>query len=323
LALRDLFSEGRLTECIEATERSSNLADHIVRVRALLRLRKYDEALDVVVELRPSTSDEDALLRALESVCHSMGGEVDMARRALGRIKPRELPLAVQFEIANACFHIGWLQRSPEAMEAALASVDVRNEPAMYGLWLLSRSWLAAAQERYSEQLEWLERTCTYVTQTPEAYDAYVLANATRSLVHLVREIAAPSAFEFAERAVDAFVWTKDLESEKFLTLRGMAWASALRGSHQKALEYSYAARDLAPTPRWIAACYADLAYLARMAGQQCSADAMLRHAVKSSLTMDWQSGTEERIALLNLIELTVDDDLAGAERLLAGRGVQ
>jgi ATP/maltotriose-dependent transcriptional regulator MalT len=311
-----LYSQGRLTEFLEATPHSCDFAVRILRVRALLRLLKPKEALDEIVELRPTTSDEDALLHALESVCHSANRHVDMARRALGRIRPRELPPEVQFEIANARFTIGWSQKSTAVMEAALASVDVREEPALYGLWLLRRSWLASAQGRFEEQLDWLQQTCTFVAETPGAYDAYVLAHATQALVHLVREIAAPAAYAFAQHVADTLEWSDDLKEQQFLTLRGLAWASALRGSHERALEYSYAARDLAPTPLWITACYADQAYLARMAGQQTSAGAMLRHSVKSSLAMNWNTDTEERIALLNLIELAADEDPDGAERL-------
>jgi DNA-binding CsgD family transcriptional regulator len=282
-----------------------------------MRLGKYDEALDDVVELRPTTPDEDALLRALESVCHSLRGAPEMARRVLAKIRPREMHPTVQFEIAYARFLIGWSQGSCEAMEAALACVDVQNEPSVYGAWLFARSWLAGAQERYADQLDLLVRACTYVSTTPEARDVCLLAHATQALVHLVREIASPAAYAFAEDAAETLAWTDDLQNERFLTLRGLAWASALRGLHEKALQYAYASRDLAPTARWITACYADQAYLARMGGQQYSAGAMLRHAVKNALALDWESTTEERIALLNLIELTADDDVDGALRLL------
>jgi ATP/maltotriose-dependent transcriptional regulator MalT len=313
-----LYSQGRLTEFLEATDRSCDFTVRILRVRAWLRLLKPTEALDEIVELRPTTSDEDALLHALESVCHSANGHVDMARRALGRIRPRELPPEVQYEIANARFTIGWSQKSIAAMEAALASVDVSEEPALQGLWLLRRSWLASAQGNFAEQVEWLQQACTYVAETPGAYDAYVLAHATQALVHLVREIAAPQAYAFAQHVADTLEWTDDLKEQHFLTLRGLAWASALRGSHERALEYSYAARDLAPTPLWITACYADQAYLARMAGQQTSADAMLRHSAKTSLKMNWNTDTEERIALLNLIELAADENQNDALELMA-----
>lgn len=314
---RDLYSEGRLTDCLEATERSSVMTDRILRVRALMRLGKYEQALDEVVELQPTTSDEDALLRALESVCHSLAGSAEMARRVLAQVRPRELPLTVQYEIAYARFLIGWSQGSIESMETALSSVDVESEPSLYGSWLYASSWLAGAQERYSDQLALLERACKHVSDHPEARDVVLLAHATQALTHLVREIAAPEAYAFAEHMAETLPWTADLSNERFLTLRGLAWANALRGSHERALEYAYASRDLAPSQRWITACYADQAYLARMAGQQCSSEAMLRHAVKNALAMDWQCTSEERIALLNLIELTVDDDLEGAQRLL------
>jgi DNA-binding CsgD family transcriptional regulator/tetratricopeptide (TPR) repeat protein len=288
-----------------------------MRVRALLRLNRAADALDEIVELRPTTTNEDALLHALESSCHSARGSTEMARRVLAKIRSRELPLAVQYEIANARASIAWAQNSVEGAEAALNSVDVSSDPTVYGLWLLRRAWLASSQGQFAEQLDWLLQTCTFVSETPEAYDAYVLANAVQALVHLVREIAAPEAYAFADRMVTTLQWTDDLKEQQFLSLRGMAWASALRGSHEKALEYSYAARDVAPTKLWITACYADQAYLARMAGQKTSADAMLRHSVKSSLDMDWNTQSEERIALLNLIELAADDEVAGAQQLM------
>jgi DNA-binding NarL/FixJ family response regulator len=317
LVPRNLYSEGRLTEFLAATEQSSELTDRVMRVRALLRLGRANDALDEIVELRPTTSNEDALLHALESSCHSARNSTEMARRVLAKIRSRELPLAVQYEIANARATIAYAQDSIEDAQAALESVDVSGDPTLYGLWLLRRGWLASQQGRFDEQLSWLLQACTFITETPEAYDVYVLANAIQALVHLVREIAAPEAYAFADRMVTTLKWTDDLKQPHFLSLRGMAWASALRGSHEKALEYSFAARDIAPSKLWVTACYADQAYLARMAGQQTSADAMLRHSVKQSLDMDWNTESEERVALLNLIELAADDDVAGAQQLM------
>ena len=111
--------------------------------------------------------------------------------------------------------------------------------------------------------------------------------------------------------------WTPDLERERFLTFRGLAWAYALRGSHQKALQYAYFARDIAPSVMWVTTCYADQAYLARMAGENRSADALLRHAVACAHETDWTSHGEERVAILNLIELVADRDLATAANRL------
>ncbi len=98
------------------------------------------------------------------------------------------------------------------------------------------------------------------------------------------------------------------------MTFRILAWAYALRGMHETAMHYSFFARDIAPSAMWVTACYADQAYLARMAGENRSADALLRHAVSSAQEIEWISPGEERIALLNLVELAADRDLAIGE---------
>jgi DNA-binding NarL/FixJ family response regulator len=53
------------------------------------------------------------------------------------------------------------------------------------------------------------------------------------------------------------------------------------------------------------------------MAGENSSGDALLRHAVACAQETDWTSPGEERVAILNLIELTADRDLPAAARLL------
>jgi DNA-binding NarL/FixJ family response regulator len=193
----------------------------------------------------------------------------------------------------------------------------VSDSPHLYGQWLFAASWIAALREQYVEQLQLLEKAVAHIAEIPAAHDVSLLASAVRSLVHLVREISAPQTFEFAIRMAESVPWTTDLERERFLTFRGLAWAHALRGAHEKALQYAYFARDIAPSVLWVTACYADQAYLARMAGENWSADALLRHAIACAQETDWSSHGEERVAILNLIELIADRDLATARRLL------
>ncbi|MBV9333486.1 MAG: helix-turn-helix transcriptional regulator, partial [Candidatus Eremiobacteraeota bacterium] len=140
---------------------------------------------------------------------------------------------------------------------------------------------------------------------------------ATRCLVHLVREIDSPGSFEFAVAATQSIPWTQDLERERFLTFRGLAWAYALRGSHEIALRYACSARDIAPSRMWVTACYADQAYLARMAREDASSNALLRHAIACAKEIEWISPGEERVAILNLVELAADRDVEDATRLL------
>jgi DNA-binding NarL/FixJ family response regulator len=293
------------------------LPERIVRVRALMRLTRYPEALSVIAGVHRTSPEQQALLRALESACHSLQGSVTMARCALLGIQPEIYGPDTRFEIAYARTLLAWIEGDADAMNSALREVDVSEHPHLYGQWLYAKSWLAALRGEYREQLRTLERAIAHILETPAAYDVTLLASATRSFVHLVREIAAPGAFEFAVRVTESLPWTQDLEGERFLTFRGLAWAYALRGSHEKALQYAYFARDIAPSVRWVTACYADQAYLARMAGEDASGDALLRHAVACAQETDWTSPGEERVAILNLIELTADRDLAAANRLM------
>jgi DNA-binding CsgD family transcriptional regulator len=67
----------------------------------------------------------------------------------------------------------------------------------------------------------------------------------------------------------------------------------------------------------WVTACYADQAYLARMAREDASSNALLRHAIACAKQIEWISPGEERVAILNLIELAADCDVHDAKRLL------
>lgn len=314
---REAYNTGELTACLRLTDRSVGMSERVYRIRALIRLSRYREALTVIGGTRGAKLEQEALLRALESTCHSFLGSTDQARRALARIGAEPQGEEPRFEVAYARMLLAWVEGTPDAMQQALQAVDVSSSPHLYGRWLYASSWAPALRGEYQEQMRLLELSIRHIAQTPEAYDVTLLASATRSLVHLVREIAAPSTFDFAVRITETLPWTEDLEGERFLTFRGLAWAYALRGSHEKALQYAYFARDIAPSVRWVAACYADQAYLARMAGENASADALLRHAIACARETDWSSPGEERVAILNLIELAADRDLPAASRLM------
>jgi DNA-binding CsgD family transcriptional regulator len=168
------------------------------------------------------------------------------------------------------------------------------------------------------QQLALLEQTARHIVESPGSQDLYVLAKTTRAIVHLVREIHTPNTFAFAVRLVETLPWNEELETERFLTFRGLAWAYALRGFHEKAFQYAYFSRDIAPSASWVTASYCDQAYLARMAGEHRSADALLDHAVACAKETNWTSPGEERISLLNLVELVADRDPAMARAVMS-----
>jgi DNA-binding CsgD family transcriptional regulator len=316
LGPRELFSKGELTACVRAAESAPELSERILQVYALARLGNYNDGLDALAKIEAVDSDDRALVSALAAQCYLLQGEVEKGRCVLAELREAPSNIEALFEIAYARMLLAWNEGHATGMEIALESVDVTWQPHLYGRWLAGRSWAAALRGDYPAQLQLLKETVKHL-QTPAGTDVSLLAASTRSLVHLVREIAAPGAFEFTVSAVQQIPWTADLEHERFLTFRGLAWAYALRGMHETALHYAYFARDIAPSVMWIMACYADQAYLARMAGEDWSADALLKHAIACAQEIEWSSPGEERIALLNLIELAADRDLEAANRLL------
>jgi DNA-binding CsgD family transcriptional regulator len=313
----DLYREGHFSACLAATANASSIEERTLHVRALMRLSRHREALDAIARIDGATPEEKAKLSALQASCHVLQGAIGPARRILAGVRSQLYSLDVQFELSYAQMHVAWLQGDPQAMQAALDAVDVSGAPHLYGRWLYASSWVAALRGAYLEQLSLLRRAIECFVSEPAAYDISFLASATRSLVHLVREIVADDTFEFAVRTAESIRWTEDLETERFLTFRGLAWAHALRGSHEKALQYAYFARDIAPSVMWITACYADQAYLARMAAENRSADALLDHAIACAKETDWTSRGEERVALLNLAELVADRNPATARTIL------
>ncbi len=294
-------------------ESSSTFAERVLQVQAYARLGSYDDALFAVAKVEPADLDDRSLLRAVEAQCHLLYGSAGRGRRVLADLDESPSSIEARFEVAYAKALLAWTEGDATAMEGALESIDVSSTPHLYGRWLAGRSWASALRGDYREQLRRLEAAIAHM-QTPAGCDVSMLAATTRAFVHLVREIAAPGTFEFASKAVQSIPWTPDIENERFMTFRILAWAYALRGMHETAMHYSFFARDIAPSAMWVTACYADQAYLARMAGENRSADALLRHAASSAQEIEWISPGEERIALLNLVELAADRDLAVAE---------
>ncbi|MBV8197190.1 MAG: hypothetical protein JO263_03575 [Candidatus Eremiobacteraeota bacterium] len=313
-----LYEEGRLSAYLKASAGATSPAARFTRVRALTRKGDYLGALDELAGIGPVSSEDEALLLALKSLCHSYLGDADSARAALAAVRPKPYGTAVKFELAYAKMAIAWAKNDPDAMDRALLAIDVSSSPNLYARWLYGRSWASALRGHFAAQLSFLEQTATQLSLKNATPDIFLQATTTRAIVHLVREIYAKEAFALAVRLVETVQWHEELESERFLTFRGLAWAYALRGMHEKAFEYAYRARDIAPSDMWVTASYCDQAYLARMAGQTRVSDALLEHALLRAKSTDWTSRGEERVSLLNLAELVADHDADAAGELLA-----
>lgn len=314
---RDLFAAGELTACAHALRGSDAFADRVLHCHALMRMARSQDALELVAATKPANPYEGAHLAALRGSLLTSLGKDDEAAGVLSAVPTDSFGDEIDFELAYARMLLAWIRNDAAGMEFALRNSPASASVIARGRWLYATAWAAAMRRDYSGQLELLRRAIDHLTKIPTARDVSLLAPALRSYVHLAREISAPDAHTYASLVADQLPWTADLGNEQFLTIRGLAWVHALRGSYQRAMAYAYQARDLAPSPMWRTACYADQAYLARMANQTLASDAALEHAVKCAFETNWDSPAEERVAILNLIELTADQYPGRAKQLM------
>lgn len=310
----DLFRAGRLRECISALANDVTPGAVVRRIRANIRLREYRDALDLVCELPDDTDSDRALACAFRIHCNSaLGNWISVKRDDLlaSSLRPsQEARGELAYARASSAFQRGDVTAMEQAIMSAVPDVSVELQ---HGL-LHMRAWAASLRRDYVKHGRLLERLVREVGNS----DVSLTANCAQALAHLAREIYTSGTYELVTDLVDRIPWTDDLADVQFLTMRALAWAHALRGSHRAAQRMMLEVRDLAPSQSWIAAAYADQAYLARMSGADMMASSLLQHAINVARQTSWDGTSEERVALLNLIELAADADRPAALELVA-----
>src|SRR5579871_2223311 len=88
LGPRELYITGDLSGCLRLTEHTTVSPERTLRVRALMRLNRHGDAVAAIGEMRGMDAEQDALLCALESECHSLQGSIEKARAALRGLDP-------------------------------------------------------------------------------------------------------------------------------------------------------------------------------------------------------------------------------------------
>lgn len=310
----DLFRAGRLRECIAALQNDTSPSSVARRIRAYIRLRQYRDALSLVCELPDDDDSDRALSCAFRIHCNSALGEWTAVRRdeqIVSTLRPsQEIRGELAYARASSAFQRGDAIGMEQAIMTAVPDVSVELQ---HGL-LHMRAWAASLRRDYVKHARLLERVVAVVGNS----DVSLTANCAQALAHLAREIYTSGTYELVTDLVERIPWTPDLAEVRFLTMRALAWAHALRGSHRAAQRMMLEVRDLVPTQNWVAASYADQAYLARMARADVIADSLLQHAIEVARRTTWNGTTEERVALLNLIELAADADRPAAIELVA-----
>ena len=309
----DLFRNGELRACIAVTQGADTAPLRILRARALIRLGNEEQALRELESL----ADSNIAAAGLSAQCYASIGNPYAAREVAAWTESAHGDIAEQFEVGYSRFLIAWSIGAIHEIEPALSRIECGNDPHLRARLLVARAWGFAEKYDYSRQAQLLLETAEILCNDRRARDVSLLAAVAKSLAHLAREISLPS-FEAVAKIANAVPWTDDLNEERFFCSRNLAWAFALRGSHDDALEQMWRAHDLAPSLRWRISSLADMSYLARMVGDDRSSNATLRHATILATDCEWNSSGEDRTTLLYLAELNADRDTDAAVTMLA-----
>ncbi len=272
---------GAFERCLELCEAArprdveSRVHIALLRARALLRLDRHAEALNVLQDAAaiPSGSDESMTLRMLTGAAHVRAGDVE---RGLACLKDVQKDAAgahptIRSEIALnvALAHYG--RREFDAAERALDEVDSKAD-IVFARALEYRGWIAfsrvdgeAATTMFFRALEALDR-CRH-------YDRFLEANCIRALSHLALERLDRKAWALVEERRARFDWSADGVSQPHFWMAYCAatYAMDVQGNALRAAREARIAERVAPTEAYRVQALCKRAAIARSAGEPLS----------------------------------------------------
>jgi DNA-binding CsgD family transcriptional regulator len=202
-----------------------------------------------------------------------------------------------------------------ENIQALIASGDANGG----FLGLLMRGYMYAAVGRFDEQVADLTAALEVAGAHPGACDPGNVALQIHALLRLGLEMGNHGAVSAATDAYEWLPWTDDLQGERFLCVRALAWDAFLRGESAQAQWLLKDSKGLASSDAWRLMAHLDRAYVARMNGNEHWAAEELATAQAIARTVEWgATHGEERQALVMLAVLFSPTDMAQAQHYVS-----
>jgi DNA-binding CsgD family transcriptional regulator len=202
-----------------------------------------------------------------------------------------------------------------ENIQALIASGDANGG----FLGHVARAYMYAAVGRYDEQTADLSAALEVAASHPGACDPGVIARQVHALLRLGLETGNHTAIAAATDAYEWMPWSDDLQGERFLCVRALAWDAFLRGESAQAQWLLKDSKALAASDAWRLMAHLDRAYVARMNGNEHWAAEELATAHAIARTVEWSATHgEERQALVMLAVLFSPTDMAQAQHYVS-----
>lgn len=182
------------------------------------------------------------------------------------------------------------------------------------------RAWMHAYNGNFAAHISDLRRSVAYATMaTGEPIDVYVLAASTYALAQASFETADDAGIAAARAASEAILWTPDVQSDQFATVRAFGLDHFMRGRAAHAQWTFNDARALAPSTVYRIVTHLDRAFVARVARNEFWAMEELAHADRLAHDVPWDATVgEERQVLVLLAVLHAPLDAVRAQRYAA-----
>ncbi len=319
LAPGEYFRAARFSEYLAATEGDDRTEVQLDRARSYLVLSKLREALAEIALIDVTTGDAAAIAGALRCRALSGLGEWDQVERWLAAEVPDGITKVGDAEIALARTFAAMHRGHGDEMHAAALRIGAAGaDPWYQSIQRYYTAWSLALKNEYDTMARGLQSAVEFMLSSPERMDVLHLARAAQALAALSRDMFSGERFQFVVSLEHRIPWTPDVREQRFSMRRCVAWGHALHGSerlaHRVILELL---EEAPPTPQLRPFIYADHAYLVAAAGCEEITDPLIEQATAIALQTTWASTGEERIGLLNLIELVADRDVNAALMLL------
>jgi DNA-binding CsgD family transcriptional regulator len=202
-----------------------------------------------------------------------------------------------------------------ENIQALIASGDANGG----FLGHVARAYMYAGVGRYDEQVSDLTAALEVAVSHPGTCDPAIIALQVHALLRLGLETGNHTAITAASDAYEWMPWSDDLQGERFLCVRALAWDAFLRGESAQAQWLLKDSKALASSDAWRLMAHLDRAYVARMNGNEHWAAEELATAHAIARTVEWSTTHgEERQALVMLAVLFSPTDMAQAQHYVS-----
>lgn len=310
----DAYLAGRSNTCLNLLHGHDSSSAALLRVRALLRTGRVDDAVVELGENVPRFGDHaaSAAHQFLLGTALARRGEFETAHDALANAESYAKSTGDRELIAEAAYYraLTAFTRGDLALTEDIVSETLDEQGGSAHVRLLDLLGLVAGLNGDIERQITMQVAANQHAASIADRDAYIEAAALNNLSIPVAETNPPEIAAFVRDRANAIAWNDELRPMHFHVTHHLAWLEALAGNHLSAYRHFRSAIKLGPTTARRAEAVAGLGYLAREMGEAINAAECIAEAEELAGQVDWSaSDNDERLVLLQLATLVAPAD--------------